>query len=292
MIFGFGKYSYKVEEGWLAQSDNQEMGWIPAVACDSKDNVYVYSRNDHPLVVYNRQGDMLGVWGEGILEPKTAHGIFIDLNDNVYCTDASTHCVHKFNSEGKLVMTLGTPGQTGIHDGDPFNLATDIDVASNGDIFISDGYGNARVHRYSADGELILSWGERGDGPGQFSISHCVRIDKDDRVWVCDRENNRIQIFDLDGNFLTEWTDLLRPNTVYFDKEDDVVYIAELTHQLSIYSLEKELITQWGGAKSSDQPGEFIGGPHGLWVDSHGDIYVGEVELGERSRIQKFIRQT
>ncbi|MEC9257449.1 MAG: hypothetical protein VX541_03070, partial [Candidatus Poribacteria bacterium] len=99
MIFGFGKYSYEVEEGWLAQSNNQEMGWIPAVACDSKDNVYVYSRNDHPLVVYNRQGDMLEVWGEGILEPKTAHGIFIDLNDNVYCTDASTHCVHKFDSE-------------------------------------------------------------------------------------------------------------------------------------------------------------------------------------------------
>ena len=292
MTFGTGKYSYEVEEGWLTQSDNQEMGWIPAVACDSKDNVYVYSRSNQPLVVYDRQGNIQGAWGEGILDPQTAHGIFIDLNDNVYCTDASTHCVRKFDSAGELVMTLGTPGQTGINDGDPFNLATDIDVASNGDIFVSDGYGNARVHRYSADGELILSWGERGNGPGQFSISHCVRIDKDDRVWVCDRENNRIQIFDLDGNFLTEWTGLLRPNTVYFDKEDDVIYIAELTHQLSIYSLKQELITQWGGAKSSDQPGEFIGGPHGLWVDSHGDIYVGEVELGERSRIQKFVRQT
>ena len=244
------------------------------------------------MIVFDKDGKFLRSWGEGVF-PR-AHGITMGPDDTIFCTDDGDHTVRHCTLDGKVLMTLGISGQPApFMSGNPFHRCTHLAIdPQNGDFYVSDGYGNARVHRYSADGELILSLGERGDGPGQFSISHCARIDKDDRVWVCDRENNRIQIFDLDGNFLTEWTDLLRPNTVYFDKEDDVVYIAELTHQLSIYSLEQELIAQWGGAKSSDQPGEFIGGPHGLWVDSHGDIYVGEVELGERSRIQKFIRQT
>ncbi len=287
MAFGTGKYTYEVAEGWGQLPAGWTWGWIPAVACDSQDRVYVYSRSEHPLVIFDRDGNFLDSWGEDILQD--AHGIFIDDEDNVYCTERNTHCVYKFNPQGELVLTLGTPDQPGANDGDPFNLPTDLAVASTGELFVSDGYGNARVHKFSPEGELLLSWGEWGDGPGQFALSHCVRIDKADRVWVCDRTNDRIQIFDTDGNYLTEWTGLLKPDTIYFDLREDVVYVAELTHQVSIYSLDGELLSQWGGARPSEKPGEFLACPHGIWADSRGDLYVGQVQAD--GQLQKFIRQ-
>ena len=199
-----------------------------------------------------------------------------------------SHCVRKFDPNGDLVMTLGTPDQPALKDGDPFNSPTDLAIASTGELFISDGYNNARVHKYSPDGELLLSWGERGTGPGQFDLPHCVRLDKQDHVWVCDRENHRIQIFDTEGRFLSQLTGLLHPDTIFIDPNDDVVYAAELMHRVSIYTLEGELITRWGGAETSDRPGEFLGRPHGIWADSRGDFYVGEVQKADR--IQKFVR--
>src|SRR5262245_23317220 len=286
MTFGSGKYTYEVVEGWGKLPQGWKWGWIPAVACDSQDRVFVYSRSEHPLVVFDREGNFLASWGEDVI--KDAHGIYIDAEDNVYCVERETHCIFKFNREGKLVLTIGTPGQKCEKAGDPFDLPTDLAIASTGELFVSDGYGNARVHKFSPEGELLLSWGEPGDGPGQFALSHCVRIDKHDRVWVCDRTNDRIQIFDTDGNYLTEWTGLLKPDTIYFDPKDDVVYIAEVIQQVSIYTLDGELITKWGGAKPSDKPGEFLSGPHGIWADSRGDLYVGEV--GADGRLQKFRR--
>ena len=116
-----------------------------------------------------------------------------------------------------------------------------------------------------------------------------MRIDRYSRVWICDRENSRIQIFDLQGEFLTEWTDLAKPDTIFFHPEEDVVYIAELDQQISIYSFDQELLSQWGGRQRSDRPGEFVACPHGIWVDSRGDMYVGEVQAD--SRLQKFIRR-
>lgn len=287
MIFGTGKYSYKVLEEWAKLPSGWEWGVIPAVACDSQDRVFVGSRSEHPLVVFDREGNFLGEWGQGILEG--AHGLYIDDEDNVYCTVHNTHSIYKFNSQGELVMTLGTPGQPGEKEGDPFDKPTDLAVASNGELFVSDGYGNARVHRFSPDGELLLSWGEPGAGPGQFNISHSVRLDNEDRVWVSDRNNHRIQIFDVDGNYLDEWPIPRRPDAIYIDRQENVVYVAEIEKQVSIYTLDGDLITQWGGGEESDRPGEFLGGPHGIWVDSHGDLYVSEALTD--GRLHKYVRQ-
>lgn len=286
MSFGSGKYTYEVEPGWGKLPSGWEWGWIPAVACDSQDNVYVYSRSEHPLVIFDREGNFLDSWGENVLED--AHGIFIDDQDNVWCVEWLTHCIHKFNKNGELVLTIGTPGEQGEMDGDPFRKPTDLAVASTGDLFISDGYENARVHKYSARGQHLFSWGEWGSGPGQFELAHCVRVDRQDRVWVCDRTNNRIQIFDTEGEFLEERTGLLHPDTIYFDPNDDVVYVAELDQQVSIFTLEGELLSQWGGRAPSDKPGEFKACPHGIWADSRGDLYVGEVQAD--GRLQKFVR--
>ncbi len=287
MSFGSGKYTYEVVEGWGKLPDGWTWGWVPAVACDSQDRVFVYSRSEHPLVIFNREGEFIDSWGEDVL--IDAHGIYIDGEDNVYCIERENHCVFKFNNKGELKMTIGTPGKSGEKDGDPFNLPTDLAIASTGELYISDGYGNHRVHKYTANGEHLISWGEEGDGPGQFNLSHSVRLDKDDRVWICDRENNRIQIFDTNGNFLSEWTGLLQPDTIYFDPNEDILYLAELQQQVSVYTLDRQLLSQWGGAKKSDKPGEFKACPHGIWTDSHGDLYVGQVQVD--GQLQKFVRQ-
>lgn len=285
MIFGQGTHQYSVQENWWTLPDGYEFGWIPAVAVDSQDRVYVYSRSEHPMIVFDRDGNFLTSWGDDIL--KDAHGIFIDAEDNIYCVERETHVMRKFTTEGELLMTLGTPDEAGA-EGEPFNLPTDFALGPDGEMFISDGYGNARIHKYSPDGELIKSWGKPGTGPGEFDLPHCVRVDPRNRVMVADRSNNRIQFFTLDGEYIEEWGNLLQPDTIFID-EDELVYIAELDQRISIMTLDGEVVSQWGSERGSTVPGEFLACPHGIWVDSHGDIYVGEVQAD--ARLQKYIRQ-
>lgn len=285
MVFGQGTHQYTVHENWWTLPDGWEFGWIPAVAVDSQDRVYVYSRSEHPMVVFDRDGNFIDSWGDDIL--KDAHGIFIDADDNIYCTEREPHVIRKFTTDGDLLMTLGTPDVPGA-EGEPFNLPTDFALGPDGEMYISDGYGNARVHKYSPDGELIKSWGQPGTGPGEFDLPHCVRVDPRNRLMVADRENNRIQFFTLDGEYIEEWGDLLQPDTIYID-DDDLVYIAELGQRVTIMTLDGEVISQWGSERGSTVPGEFFACPHGIWLDSHGDMYVGEVQAD--ARLQKFIRQ-
>ena len=285
MVFGQGTHQYTVQEDWWTLPEGWEFGWVPAVAVDSQDRVYVYSRSEHPMVVFDRDGNFIDSWGDDIL--KDAHGIFLDADDNIYCTERETHVIRKFTTDGELLMTLGTPDVPG-GEGEPFNLPTDFALGPDGEMYISDGYGNARVHKYSPDGELIKSWGQPGTGPSEFDLPHCVRVDPRNRLMVADRENNRIQFFTLDGEYIEEWGDLLQPDTIYID-DDDLVYIAELGQRISIMTLDGEVVSQWGSEPGSTVPGEFFAGPHGIWLDSHGDIYVGEVQAD--ARLQKFIRQ-
>lgn len=285
MIFGQGTHQYTVQENWWTLPDGWEFGWIPAVAVDSQDRVYVYSRSEHPMIVFDRDGNFLTSWGDDIL--KDAHGIFIDAEDNIYCVERETHVMHKFTTDGELLMTLGTMDKPGA-EGEPFNLPTDFALGPDGEMYISDGYGNARIHKYSPDGELIKSWGKPGTGPGEFDLPHCVRVDPRNRVMVADRSNNRIQFFTLDGEYIEEWGDLLQPDTIFID-EDELVYVAELEQRVSIMTLDGEVVSQWGSERGSTVPGEFLACPHGIWVDSHGDIYVGEVQAD--ARLQKYIRQ-
>ena len=285
MVFGQGTHQYTVQEDWWTLPAGWEFGWVPAVAVDSQDRVYVYSRSEHPMVVFDREGNFINSWGDDIL--KDAHGIFIDADDNIYCTERDTHVVRKFTADGELLMTLGTPDEPGA-EGEPFNKPTDFALGPDGEMYISDGYGNARVHKYSPDGELIKSWGQPGTGPGEFDLPHCVRVDPRNRLMVADRENNRIQFFTLDGAYIEEWGDLLQPDTIYIDAED-IVYIAELGQRISIMTLDGDVISRWGSEPGSTVPGEFLACPHGIWLDSRGDIYVGEVQAD--ARLQKFIRQ-
>lgn len=295
MNFGSGKYTYSLVKSWGMVAAGWTWGEIVGLAVDAQDRVFVASRSQHPLAVFDTEGNLLETWGDDVLFTNQAHGLFIDSVDNVYFIDAVNHCLLKFDRMGALVMTLGTPGQAAIVDGAPFSGPTDAAVASTGELYVSDGYGNARVHKYSAAGELLLTWGERGDGLGQFSISHSVRVDDQDRVWICDRENNRVQIFDSNGEYLRAWNDLLRPNTIHFDPHEPVVYVAELGRRLSIFALDDEgfpgrLLAQWADLAPSETPGFWLGGPHGICTDRAGNLYVGEVELGVQGRMWKYQR--
>lgn len=285
MAFGSGKYTYDVQSDWAKLPNDWKFGWIPAIAVDSQDRVFVYSRSEHPLVIFDTGGNFLEEWGYDVL--KDAHGIFIDKDDNVYCVERNTHCVHKFDKTGKLLMTLGTPDKAGA-EGEPFNLPTDLGIDSQGNLYISDGYGNARVHKYSPEGERIKSWGKPGSGPGEFNLPHCVRVDRNDRLLVADRGNNRIQLFDIGGNYLGEWTGFTHPDMIHIDT-DDTVYVSELDQRVTILNLDGEVLAQWGGNVKSSKPGEFLACPHGIWTDSRGDLYVGEVQAD--NRLQKFIRK-
>ena len=226
---GSGNFKYEAVDMWPTLPDGARLIETPGVAVDSQDEVYTFSRNtDHPVMVFDRDGNFLRGFGAGIFSNRT-HGIFIGPDDTVYCADDGIHTITKFTRDGDLLMTIGTPGQASeIWKGDPFNRPTHAAVSKkNGDIFITDGYGNFRVHKYSPEGQHIKSWGEPGIEPGQFLRPHNIAVDNDDRVIVADREAHRVQVFDTDGNVLDVWNDIFMPNGLTIGPDGNI-YIGEL----------------------------------------------------------------
>ncbi len=311
MRVGKGKYTYELVEGWLKIPAGWTFPDVPSVTVDAKDRVYVFSRGTtHPIGIFDSNSKLLSWFGGGHFD--NAHAGCIGPDGSFYCADNGNHTVTKFSPDGKLLMTLGTKGKpsetgfanrsggmrdglAGITGGPPFNRPTGVALHSNGNIYVSDGYGNCKVHVFSPEGKLLFSWGEPGTGPGQFMLSHSVWIDKKDRVWVGDRENSRIQIFTDKGKFLTEWRDVWRPTAVWIDKED-AVYVSELDRRVSIFTIDGKLLARWDSPGSDDKTALLVA-PHGIAVDSKGDIYVSEVchshnkfeERGNRI-VQKFAR--
>ena len=293
---GTGTFTYEALDQWEMLPDGVRLIDCPGVAVDSRDQVYVLTRNrENPVVVFDRDGNWLRSFGQGVFSERT-HGIFIGLDDAVFCADDGTHTITKFTPEGKLLMTLGTPGQPSTKwGGAPFNKPTHAAVSPNdGNIYVSDGYGNSRIHKYTPDGRLLLSWGEPGTDSGQFIRPHNIVVDADDRVYVADRECLRVQVFDADGNFITMWNNIHRPDGITIGPDGNI-YICELNgmegvddapglgHRVSILSPQGELLARFGDSQEGEEPGKFIA-PHGIAVDSHGDIYVGEVAFTIRGR--------
>jgi DNA-binding beta-propeller fold protein YncE len=279
-----GSLFYLARDWRLILPAGWKWGWVSAVACDSHDRLFVYSRSDHPLIVFDSKGVFLDSWGDDFLEPVQAHGVFVDSNDNVFCTELS-HCVYRFDSRGILTMTIGTPGKSSSVDGVPFNKPTDVVEDEEGNIYVSDGYENHCVHKFDSEGNWVGSWGEAGADPGHFATVHCVRLDHYGRIWVCDRENNRIQIFDRNMNFIEEWKDLHRPCSLVFNDRENLVCIAEIERRVSIWTLDGELVECLGDGQRSDDL--FVGHPHGICMDNSGALYVSEV--GMDGRVQKFL---
>ena len=305
MIVGQGEHRYELVEDWEQIPEGWRHGDVAGVATDAQDRVYVFNRSEHPLMIYEPDGRFIKSWGEGIF--TRPHGITIH-EGIVYLADDSDHTVRKFTLDGELLQTLGTlnqPSDTGYkapslttitRGGGPFNRPTRLSVATNGDLYVSDGYGNARIHRFSAKGELLQSWGGPGTGPGQFNLPHSVWAHSDGRVFVCDRENERVQIFSPDGEYLSEWSNMNRPGDLFIDG-DNRVYIGEMNWwkghfaltgfqwtenrmaRMTVRDLDGNVLSHFGDEVNDADPcsaAKFTS-PHGIWVDSQGDLYVGEV---------------
>lgn len=290
VILGSGEYRYRVVEDWAKLPDGWELMDVAAVAVDSNDLVYVFNRGEHPMIVFDRDGNFLRSWGEGVF--TRAHGIHVGPDDMLYCTDDGDHTVRKCSTDGKVVLELGIAGTPSPYmSGEPFHRCTHTALSPDGHIFVSDGYGNANVHKYDPAGRLVKTWGEPGTDPGQFNIVHNIVADDDGWIYVADRENHRVQVFDTDGKYETQWHNMHRPCGLYMPPgKCQHCYIGELGPampvnlevpnigpRLSIVSNEGKLIARLGREDGAGlEPGQFIA-PHGLAVDTRGDIYVGEV---------------
>lgn len=276
--------------GWAKLPHPMNFKEATSVAVDSEDNVYVFNRGNWPLMVFDREGNFLSEWGQG--EFDRPHGIRIDQEDNLYLIDDIAHMVEKRTKDGKLLMRLGERGKAAEwQEGEPFNRPTDVAVhPETGDIFVSDGYGNSRVHRFTKDGTHNLSWGEPGSRPGQFSLPHNITMLGNQHVMVCDRENFRLQIFTLDGESVQQVISH-RPMAIYAGRNaDSNVYVAEagapavqagvkrLGLDVVIYDREMKEVGRFGNESGGEGVDQFLA-PHGMAVDSEGSVYVAEVSF-------------
>jgi DNA-binding beta-propeller fold protein YncE len=294
---GDGDAKYVVQVDWAKLPDDWSFHEVADVAVDSKDRVYVFTRGTRPLIIFDRDGNVLSAWGED--QFQRPHGITIGPDDSLYCVDDVAQVVRKYTPEGKLLMTIGTPGQAApFQEGRPFNQPTKVALdPRTGEIYVSDGYGNSRVHKYTPDGKLLFSWGQPGSDPGEFNLVHSVCTDMDGYVYVADRENHRVQIFDAKGKFVSQWNNLHRPCGLHIASHGEpLCYVGEIGPSLSfnadypnlgprigIYNLKGQRLARLGDVRMGAEPHQFWA-PHGLATDSRGDLYVGEVSWSFKGR--------
>lgn len=294
LSLGSSKLSYVPLEGWAKLPKGWSFLEVCGVAVDSRDNVYAFTEGEHPVIVFDRQGNFLRSWGEGAF--KRPHGIHVSPDDFVYCVDNGNHTIKKFTPEGKHLLTLGLDNQPSVKwGGEPFNQPTHTAVSpKTGMIFVTDGYGNSRVHKYTPEGKYVFSWGEPGLGPGQFVAAHNIAVDKEENVYIADRENHRVQVFNSKGELQAIWQYVHRPAGICLD-DNGYLYVAEsaafapfddcpgLGHQVSIFDLEGKLLGRLGEPETGEAPGQFTA-PHGIAVDSQGDLYIAELSYSNKGR--------
>ena len=271
LVVTLGDRLYSVERPWGVVPEGITISRPGDVAVDSQDHVYVYQRSDPPIIVLDPEGQYSRSWGSGLI--AHAHGIFITPDDMVLLVDNDTHQLFGFDSHGNLELTIGERNRPSFQA--PFNHPTNVAVAPNGDIYVTDGYGNSSVHCFGKDGTWIRSWGRPGSGPGEFSTPHSVWVDGDNRVLVADRENNRVQLFDAAGRYITEWGGFYHPMDIFVDR-DGMIYVTDQTPRLSKLSPDGTLAGRCRPALTS---------PHGVWGDSRGNLFI--AELATENRISR-----
>jgi hypothetical protein len=292
--------TFEVDPKWPQRPEGLSFGHVPGIAVDAKDNVYVFTRASHPVQVYDKNGKFLRDWGKDI---GKAHHIKVDHEGNIWITDIEHHVVEKYTPEGKRLLTIGTKGTAG-RDQTHFYMPTDVAVTANGDIFVSDGYGNARVVHFDKTGKYVNDWGDLGHGPGQFSIPHAIAADSKGRLYVADRNNARIQVFDTKGKFLEEWRDLIVPWGFHMTRNDELWVCGSSPMQwrkgdtnlgcppkdqvfmkFNTSGRLLQLFTAPVGITGLERPGD-LNWVHAIAADSAGNLYVGDIH-GRHA--QKFV---
>ena len=294
-VYGQGDFRYKFVENWAKLPSGMTFKECPGVAIDSQDNVFVLTRGEEPIIVLDRDGNFVRSFGKGHFSDNRTHGLYIAHDDSVLCADDGIHTIQKFSADGEKLMEIGEKNNPAPRwSGEPFNRPTSAAIhPGNGDIYVSDGYGNSRIHVYTGTGEYKFSWGSPGIDAGQFIRPHNIAIDGEANVYVVDREAHRIQIFDTQGTFITMWNNIHRPDSMVLWGEH--IYVGELNgmggvddapglgHRVSIFDLKGNLVSQFGDKNEGEGPGQFIA-PHGIAVDSQGSIYVAEVSYTIRGQ--------
>ncbi len=293
---------YRVDPGWPLRPPNVAWGDMPGVAVDGEDRVWLFTRAKPPVQVYDTDGKFLFSWGERIV--NRAHHIEIDPEGNVWLADMGDHVIRKCTADGRVLLTLGTPGALG-EDESHFDKPTDMAVTATGDVFVSDGYGNNRIVHFDRKGRFVKAWGKKGTAPGEFNLPHAIAADSQGRLYVADRTNARVQVFDGKGTFLAEWRDLIVPWGIWVTPADDIWVCGSSTmpaegdtvpccppkDQLFMrFDRNGKLLQLWTvpkGADGKEQPGE-LNWVHAMALDSEGNIYAGDI-MGKKA--QKFVLQ-
>jgi streptogramin lyase len=310
-------------------------GEVPAVAVNSQGHIFVFSRSNPTgggpaygihaaqLFEFDATGGFVREHGRGLYAWAFAHGVRVDANDNIWTVDKGSNMVVRMDPRGRVVWVFGRKPESSSENARPFEHVdpplppqdgrfrepTDIAFDSAGNIYVTDGYINSRVAKYGASGDWLKSWGEPGDGPGEFHLPHSIAIDRNDNVYVGDRTNARVQVFDTDGNFLrmfsvatpirpgsravngTTPSDLSNvpgngaPNSLCIPPGSDVIFVGESTFPGRIIkaTLQGEVLGVIGNAGRN--PGEFSGA-HGLACPSENELIVAETS---NSRVQKLV---
>jgi len=294
---------YVVDPAWPQKPAGTAWGAMPGVAVDAHDQVWVFTRAKPPVQVYDAGGKFVRWWDDELIQ--SAHGIRFAPDGTVWLADNRSHVVMQFTPEGKRLRILGVPGQPG-DDLAHFNRPTDMAITPQGDVFVSDGYGNDRVVHVDRSGKFVKAWGKLGTAPGEFSLPHSIVMDSQGKLYVADRNNVRIQVFDREGKFLAEWRNLMVPWSLWITKADeiwacgcspmtwrpeDICLSCPPKDQVMMkLSTEGKVLQVWTfplGVEGQEKPGE-LDWLHGIALDSKGNVYLTDIK-GKRA--QKFVPQ-
>lgn len=275
-----------VEEAFSLPED-MAFASVAGVAFNSKGNLVVLHRGSRPFMEFDGEGNLLHTFGgEGMF--ARSHGLHIDADDNLWVTDVSAHVVMKLDPDGNVLMTLGTPGESGewneAADSHRFDQPNEVALDSAGNIYVAQGHGPAepRILKFSPEGRYITQWGSRGDGPGEFAVAHSIEIDEDDNIYVADRENFRVQIFDTGGNYVDEWRFNAMACGIHQHVDGHMYLTTGFDGEFAKLDLDGSVIGSLGRPGSGN--GEF-GEAHYLTLDESGNVYVADVV---NRRVQKY----
>jgi len=298
---------YEVDPDWPQKPKEYTWEAMPGVAVDKQDRIWIFTRSQPPIQVYQPDGILVRSWGEKTIE--TAHHLKIDRQGNIWVADIGLHIIRKFTPQGKILLTVGTPGVAG-KDNTHLDKPTDMAIAPNGDIFVSDGYGNNRVVHFNAEGQFVKEWGKLGVGPNDFSLPHAIAIDAKGRIYVADRNNVRIQIYNQQGKLIDSWANVIVPWGFWMTAQDELWVCGcspmpwrehpdypgaplscppkdQLVMKFATDGLIKQVWTIPKGKDGAEQPGD-VNWLHAVAEDSKGNLYLGDI-IGKRA--QKFVLQ-
>ncbi|MBN2317078.1 MAG: hypothetical protein JXM79_24335 [Sedimentisphaerales bacterium] len=297
-----GSPQFDVDAAWPQKPDYFTWVQMPGVTIDRQNHIYIFTRNNPAVQVYHPDGTFLRAWN--VEDPNGAHFIRIGPAGNVWTANITNHTVRKYTPDGKLLLTLGEPGQAGA-DRSHFDRPTDMVIVPSGDIFVSDGYNNRRIIHFDAAGNYVNQWGQAGTQPGQFALPHSIVADSRGRLYVADRENARIQVFDTKGKLLAVWEDLIAPWGLWMSKDDDIwvcgssVTRKAETGELNILPPRDQVVLKLNQkgkvlqriplTMTTTPPGNKgeLNWVHGIAFDSQGNLYLTDIQ---GYRAQKFVK--